>query len=228
MAAFGAAVDLGYRYVETDVHATQDGELLAFHDSSLDGVTDRTGELAAMPWREVRRARIGGVEPIARFEDLAASWPQLRLNVDVKAPGAVAPLAQAIERLGLHERICVASFSDRRRHAVLRRLSRPVTTSAGSTVGAMFLLGLALRSPALRRAALGGIGCVQSPVLLRGRPLVTARTLAAVHEAGAQLHVWTVDDPTQMHALLDLGVDGLLTDRADLLRQVLLDRGQWT
>jgi glycerophosphoryl diester phosphodiesterase len=78
MAAFGRAVDLGYRYLETDVHATADGVLLAFHDSTLDRLTDRRGRVARLPWSEVSRARIGGVEPIPLLEDLLEAWPDIR------------------------------------------------------------------------------------------------------------------------------------------------------
>ncbi|WP_309232756.1 glycerophosphodiester phosphodiesterase family protein, partial [Actinotalea sp. JY-7885] len=138
MAAFAAAVDLGFRYVETDVHATADGVLVAFHDETLDRVTDGSGRVDRLPSSTVLRARIGGVEPVPRFEDLLGTWPDLRVNVDVKSEGAVAPLAEAVERTRAHDRVCVASFSDARRRAVVRRLSRPVATSAGTRATAAF------------------------------------------------------------------------------------------
>ena len=88
MAAFAAAVDLGLRYLETDVHATRDGVLLAFHDARLDRVTDLTGVIAAAALAAGGRARIGGREPIPRLEDVLGAWPDLRVNVDVKASAA--------------------------------------------------------------------------------------------------------------------------------------------
>lgn len=234
MAAFAAAVDLGYRYVETDVHATLDEVVVAVHDESLDRVTDRTGDIAGMPWREVRNARIGGVEPVPTLEELLGAWPDLRVNIDIKSAGAVTPTVRVIERTAAHERVCIASFSDLRRRQTLRRLSRPVVTSAGQGVGARFRAASALPTAVpnvVRRravaAALRDVDGLQLPVRHSGLPLVTRATLAAAHEAGVFVHVWTINESAQMHRLLDLGVDGLVSDRADLLKEVLVSRGQW-
>ncbi|MBO1755396.1 glycerophosphodiester phosphodiesterase [Allobranchiibius sp. CTAmp26] len=224
MAAFRAAVDLDYAYVETDVHATADGVLVAFHDSSLDRVAGRSGAIVDLPWRDVATARIGGVEPIPRFDELLETWPQLRLNIDCKSDAAVSPLADAIERHRAWDRVCVASFSDRRRRAVLTQLSRPVATTASPV-----LVGVALafgRTP-LARLPIGTVDCLQIPERTRKLPVLTRTLIRQAHAAGAQVHVWTVDDPAAMHRLLDLGVDGLMTDRGDLLRDVLVSRGQW-
>lgn len=228
MAAFAAAVDLGYRYVETDVHATRDGVLLAFHDLTLDRVTGVPGAIAALPWATVRQARIGGREAIPTLEDLLGTWPDLRVNIDIKERSAVGPAARAIERTAAHHRVCIASFSDVRRREVLRRLSAPVATSAGLSVAAAFWLSAGSRSAALSRSALRGVDVLQLPEIHGRLRVVTARTLAAAHAVGVRVHVWTVNDPGDMRRLLDLGVDGLVTDRADLLRQVLRERGTWT
>jgi glycerophosphoryl diester phosphodiesterase len=228
LAAFAAAVDLGLDYLETDVHATKDGVLLAFHDDRLDRVTDAGGAIADLPWSRVSRARIGGVEPIPLLEDVLGTWPQIRVNIDVKAAPAIAPLVQAILRTNAIERVCVASFSERRRAAVRRALGPTLATSVGPARVATWRLGGAV--PVLGRPltslALRGAAALQVP--LRGGPLdiVTPHSIARAHRAGVQVHVWTVNDPTEMHRLLDLGVDGLITDRADLVRAVLSERGQ--
>ncbi len=230
MAAFAAAVDLGMRYVETDVHATLDEVVVAFHDASLDRVTDRTGRITSLPWREVSRARIGGTEPVPTLEQLLGTWPELCVNIDIKSPGAITPTVRVIERTRAHDRVCIASFSDDRRRSALQRLSRPVATSAGQLTGALFRLASAAPPPLRDRLvarALTGVDGLQLPVSHQGIPLVTRRTVDAAHAAGAFVHVWTINDPAQMHRLLDLGVDGLVSDRSDLLRQVLVERGQW-
>lgn len=118
LAAFAAAVALGYRYLETDVHATRDGALVAFHDTRLDRVTDRTGAVADLPWDTVRQARIGGTEPVPLLEDLLDAFPGARFNVDVKAAAAVGPLVETIRRTGAWDRVCVGGFSDSRLAAV--------------------------------------------------------------------------------------------------------------
>ena len=227
LAAFAAAVDLGYRYLETDARATADGTLVAFHDDRLDRVTDRTGLLASTPWSQVRRARIGGREPVPLLADVLDAFPTARLNVDVKDTAAIAPLAELLRRTGAADRVLVTAFSDRRRHAALAAIGGRPATSAGTGSLTAALAGVRLRSPALVRRALGRVDAVQVPVRSGGVQVVTPALVRAVHAAGAQVHVWTVDEPAQMHALLDLGVDGLITDRADLLREVLQARGQW-
>src|SRR5690606_4970656 len=111
MAAFEAAVRLGFRYVETDAHGTKDGVAVALHDASLDRTTDGRGFVAELPWSEVRTARIGGVEPVPTLEELLGTFPELRVNIDVKGVSGIEPVAQAIERTQAHDRVCVASFS---------------------------------------------------------------------------------------------------------------------
>lgn len=228
MAAFAAAVDLGFRYVETDVHATSDGVLVAFHDHTLDRVTDGRGAVGALPWDVVRRARIGGAEPVPRLDDVLGTWPDLRVNIDVKADAAVGPTVEAVERTAAHDRVCIASFSDARRGAVLRGLSRRVATSAGNGSAARFRAAAALGSRTAARRAVHDVDCLQVPERYRGVRVVTAASVAAAHAVGVQVHVWTVNEPADMRRLLDLGVDGLVSDRADVLRAVLQERGEWS
>ncbi|MFS0705883.1 glycerophosphodiester phosphodiesterase family protein [Cellulomonas sp. 179-A 9B4 NHS] len=227
LAAFAAAVDLGFRYVETDAHATADGVAVALHDATLDRTTDGHGEVGRLPWSRVRQARIGGSEPVPRLDELLGTWPDLHVNVDVKDARAVGPVAEAVERTRAHDRVCVTSFSHARRRATLARLSRPVATSAGTREVARFLAAHRLRAAGAAARALREVDCLQVPVAQGRLRVVDAGTVAAAHAAGRAVHVWTVDEPAEMHRLLDLGVDGLVTDRADLLRDVLRARGTW-
>src|SRR3712207_6078277 len=89
MPAFEACVELGYRYLETDVRVTSDGVLVAFHDPTLDRVTDQTGRIESLPWREVSTALIGGRHPVVPLEDLLGAWPDVRFNLDIKAAGVL-------------------------------------------------------------------------------------------------------------------------------------------
>lgn len=227
LAAFAAAVELGFRYVETDAHATSDGVAVALHDATLDRTTDGRGAVAELPWRTVACARIGGAEPVPRLDELLATWPDLHVNVDVKDARAVGPVAEAIERAGAHDRVCVASFSHARRRATLARLSRPVATSAGTLEVARFVAAHRLRRAGAAARALRDVDALQVPVRQGPLVVVDAGTVATAHAAGRAVHVWTVNDPAEMQRLLDLGVDGLVTDRADLLRDVLRARGVW-
>jgi glycerophosphoryl diester phosphodiesterase len=225
MPAFEACVAMGYRYLETDVRGTADGVLVAFHDAVLERVTDATGRIDQLPWSELSSVRIGGRDPIVRLEELLDAWPDVRFNLDIKAPGVVAPLVRMIRRLGVADRLCLASFSDARVAAVRRLLGPSMCTALGPRgVAALRLASYRPRAAGLARFP---AGCAQVPLQLGGRALVDERFVAAAHARGLQVHVWTVDTPEEVTALLDLGVDGIMTDRPAMLREVLEKRGQW-
>jgi glycerophosphoryl diester phosphodiesterase len=225
MPAFQACVALGYRYLETDVRVTADGVLVAFHDAVLERVTDAEGRIDQLPWSVVSKARIGGREPILRLEDLLGAWPDVRFNLDIKAAGVVAPLVRTVRRMKVGDRICLASFSDARVAAARRLLGPSVCTALGPRgVAALRLASYRPRASGLVRVQ---AGCAQVPLQLGGRALVDERFLATAHARGLQVHVWTVDTPEEATALLDLGVDGIMTDRPAMLREVLEERGQW-
>ena len=230
--AFEHAIDLGYRYLETDVRATADGVLLTFHDQDLERVTDRDGDIARLPYTEVSKARIGGREPIPLLEDVLGSWPRARLNIDVKAESAIAPLTEALRRTGAWHRVCVTSFSSRRlRHvrARMRLLSgREVCTALGPRgVAALRVHALTGRLGAPLRPAATGAPCAQVPYRLGRTPFVTASFLAGAHSLGLKVHAWTVNDAAEMERLLDLGVDGIITDEIETLRDLMRARGLW-
>ncbi|MEO3975126.1 glycerophosphodiester phosphodiesterase family protein [Streptomyces sp. CAU 1734] len=222
-AAFRRAAALGYRYFETDVHTTSDGKLVAFHDATLDRVTDSRGRIADLPWSEVRRARVAGREPLPLFEELLEEFPGARWNVDVKAESALVPLVDLVRRADAWDRVCVGSFSEGR-VARARRLAGP---RLATSYGVRGVLGLRLRSLGLPAATGAGAVCAQVPEARSGVRVVDRRFVRAAHARGLQVHVWTVNDPDRMRALLDLGVDGIMTDHLETLRTVLTDRGVW-
>lgn len=219
MAAFEHAVALGYRYLETDVHTTSDGEVVVFHDDVLDRVTDRSGRVADLPWSEVRRARIGEAgEPVPRLADLLATWPDARINIDLKHDATVDPLVEVLRSTGAYDRVCAAAFSDAR----LRRFRRLTGHQVCTATGPREVARLRLRLPGSPAGA-----CAQVPRRYGGIRIVDAAFVASAHSRGLPVHVWTIDDEPTMDRLLDLGVDGIMTDRPALLRSVLERRGQW-
>lgn len=222
MPAFEHAVSIGYTYVETDVHVTADGVLVAFHDDHLDRVTDRTGAISDLSYREVAEARVDGTEPIPLLEDLLGTWPELRVNIDPKHDGSVDALVEVVQRTGSIDRVCIGSFSDRRLARLRAALGPRLCTALGPR-GTARLRGASWRIPTGRLAA----GCAQVPRAMKGVTIVDRAFVAEAHERGLQVHVWTIDDPAEMHELLDLGVDGIMTDRPQVLRDVLEARGMW-
>ncbi len=224
LAAFERAVDLGFRYLETDARLTADGVVVAFHDPVLDRLTDSRGRIAELTWAEVAGARVHGVEPIPRMEDLLGAWGDARFNIDPKCDAVVEPLARLIQRRGMLERVCFGSFKARRTARLQRMLGPAVCRSLGP-LGVARLRAASLRMPV--PVAAGGAACVQVPPYLEGRRLVDERFVHRAHRQRLQVHVWTVDDADHMHQLLDIGVDGLMTDRPSVLRRVLEARGTW-
>ncbi|WP_338675389.1 glycerophosphodiester phosphodiesterase [Streptomyces sp. SCSIO 30461] len=222
-AAFRRAAATGYRYFETDVHTTVDGRLVAFHDATLDRVTDARGRIAELPWSEVSRARVASTEPLPLFEELLDEFPDARWNVDIKAAGALEPLVGLIRRRDLWGRVCVGSFSERR-VALAYRLAGP---KLATSFGVRGVLGLRLRSLGIPAAVRAGAVCVQVPEVQSGIRIVDRRFVAEAHARGLQVHVWTVNEADRMAALLDTGVDGIMTDDLETLRTVLSDRGVW-
>ncbi len=224
MPAFNHAVSLGYHYLETDVHVTADGILVAFHDDRLDRVTDRTGLIADLPWSEVRKAKVDGREPIPLLEDVLTTWPEVRINLDPKQDDAAAPLAAAIIRTNSVDRVCVGAFSGRRIAKIKTLVGPRLCTSMGPREVA--------RLVAVSQGLPGGgthlAPCAQVPTHQGPIPLVTKRFVAAAHRLGIQVHVWTIDDPDEMTRLLDLGVDGIMTDRPQILKDLLISRGTWS
>lgn len=224
MPAFQRAIDLGYRYLETDVHATKDGVLLAFHDDDLQRTCGVPGRISELDYDEVRRARVAGREPIPLISELLSSWPSARINIDCKADNTLQPLIELLTTTASLDRVLVGSFSDNRLRHLRAHFGKALCTSLGPREVARLRLHSWLRHrPQFPGAHAAQIPLKQGPITLTDRSLVDA-----AHRAGLQVHVWTIDEPTEMEHLLDIGVDGIMTDRPAVLRGVLESRGLWS
>jgi glycerophosphoryl diester phosphodiesterase len=226
LAAFRHAAALGFRYLETDVHVTSDGVLLAFHDAVLDRVTDRSGTISDLTYAEVREAVVGGREHVPTLAELFDAFPDARFNIDIKADGAVEPLARFVDERSARDRVLVGSFSPARLNRFRATADPRVPTSAHSVEVALFRF---LPSGRLARLlSRGRVAALQIPHRRRllGRTWVVATPglVRRAHAARAHVHVWTIDEPEEMRQLLRRGVDGLFTDRTDLLPAVLAGR----
>jgi len=222
MAAFQNAQRLGLRYIETDVQVSRDGVLMTFHDDSLDRVTDRRGRLSDLPWSDLRGARVAGQEPIPRLEEVLDALPEQRFVIELKSDAAVEPLTEAIRRTDAIDRVCVGSFSGTRIRRARDILGPRLCTSLGQGgVVRLRLASLGLPCGRFVEAA------AQVPARYYGLPVVDRLMLAAARRRGIDVQVWTVNREAEMERLLDLGVDGIMTDRPSLLKTVLKRRGLW-
>jgi len=225
LAAFARASQLGYTCLETDVRLTRDGVLVLFHDDTTDRLAGVPGTIEARTWAEVAELRVGG-QPVPLLDDLFEAFPDHRFNIDLKGPGTADPLLTAIARHRAYDRVLVASFSHRRL-AAFRRLSRGNVATGAARPGILWSRYL----PALPHRLHSPGQAFQIPVKGRVGPLLLTgwhpRLVANAHAAGQAVHVWTIDDAATMNRLIDLGVDGIITDRPDILREVLLSRDLW-
>lgn len=230
--AFDAAVgEFGYRYIETDIQVSSDGVVVVFHDDTLERTTNGVGKVADWSWEDLSRLdaayhfspdgehhplRGAGIG-IRRLDETFARYPDVRFNLDLKASGSEWPVAETITRARRRETVCVGTFSDRRLARFRRITKGSVVTAAGPreaiAIYAASRVGRTVGSPA---------DVYQLPHRVRGVS-VDEKLVDAVHEAGSHIHLWTVDDPADMRRFLDMGVDGIVTDRPDLLNDVVED-----
>lgn len=220
--AFEAAHDLGYRYIETDAQLTADGVAVAFHDSRLDRVSDQTGKINSWKWNDLRDVTIGHDGQLSTISDLLTNFPTTRFNVDAKSNRVLEPLLASIEAADAYDRVCIGSFSERR----LRRARELSGARLCTSFGPGAIVDLVARSKGIKRPLGSGLA-VQAPVSFRGVPVINERFIEQAHADRLVVHAWTIDEPDEMHRLLDLGVDGIMTDRPTVLRSVLESRGLW-
>jgi glycerophosphoryl diester phosphodiesterase len=231
LAAFARAVDEGFGYLELDVHATADGVAMVHHDLNLDRTTDGFGPISALRAAELAAVRVAGREPVPTLADVLTALPQTRITVELKSLASVEPVLAVVERLDAWERICVGSYDDALLRVARRRAGPRLFTSLG------MLSAVALRTRAWVDALPGRLSTLPTP-RFRGRlaqlphrygPLTVfdPDLIRAARRAGLEVHVWTIDDPAEMSELLGMGVDGLISDRPDLLRDVLVARDRW-
>jgi glycerophosphoryl diester phosphodiesterase len=225
LAAFSLASGLGIRYLETDVRVTADGELVCFHDETLDRVTAGRGPVRRHTLSSLRALRVGGREPIPTLAEALEAFPDARFTVDLKDREAIGPLVRLLRQQGVRERVCVAGAWDGWLAAV-RTEAPGVRTALGWRALSGLVCSARAGMPPARRLATAEFAHV--PLRLGRLPVFVERLVEVAHRIGVRVVVWTVDDPVQMGRLLDAGVAGIITDRPDVLREVLVARNQWT
>jgi glycerophosphoryl diester phosphodiesterase len=211
------------------VHTTRDGHVVCFHDATLRRVTGHPGRVADLDLADLRRLRVGGTEQVPTLTEALATFPDARFAIDLKDEAAIGAMARLLRaNPGWAERILVAGAWTR----WLRRLQDEapgVSTALGwrSLTSLVACSRGGVRPPGLRGGGRSGGTFAHVPIRLGRLPVHSQRVIARAHELGIRVVVWTVDDPDAMRALLDMGVDGIITDRPDVLRDVLVSRGEW-
>ncbi len=218
--AFRAALENGTDILETDVHSSADGVAVICHDADLARIAGVRATVEKLPWARLRELTLVGGGALTTLEAALACFPSARFNIDVKTDAALGPAIREIRKAGAEPRVLVTSFQQRRRRRAVRAL--PGAATSASTPGVVLcLLGVWLRLAPLVRLALRAVDAVQVPRRRGAVRVVSPAFVRAVHRAGKEVHVWTVDDPDEMRELLALDVDGIVTDRCDLLCDIV-------
>ncbi|NQX06872.1 glycerophosphodiester phosphodiesterase [Rathayibacter sp. VKM Ac-2856] len=224
--SFERALSAGADLLETDVRASLDGVAVLVHDEEVVDARGLRHRIADTRWEELAAIELPlSGERLLPLAEALRRLPGAHFNIDVKARGAVVPVVEAVLATGARDRVLITSFSESRRRAAVRLLPG-VATSASAPRFVAALLGAHLRFAPLVRCALRGIDALQVPERAAGLQVTDPRILARLRSTGAEIHLWTINDPTRMRALLALGVDGLVTDRTDLARAAVDERAQ--
>lgn len=221
--AFQHALELGVDHIETDVHASSDGHAIVAHDDDLRRVGGIDARVDALTARDLARLDLGAGQHVPTLAETLDAFPDARFNIDLKSAAAIAPTVAAIRAARAEQRVLLTSFSEQRRRAALRLLPEVATSASGPRFAAALLATVVRAGPVVRQA-LRGLHAVQIPERALGISTVTPARIAAFHAAGVEVHVWTVNEPADMARLLDRGIDGIVTDRADLALSVVADR----
>jgi len=224
LAAFALSASLGFRYLETDVRVTSDGQLVCFHDRRLDRVTDATGPVRSKSLDELRPLRVNRTEPIPSFDEALEAFPELCFTVDLKDRAGMEPLMKSLRRKGVAERVCIAGAWDGWL-AHVRREVPAVNTALGwrSLAGLLSCVRSGVRPP----RSLATAPFAHVPIKLGRVPIFVERLVAMSQDIGVRVVTWTADDPVVIRRLLDAGVAAIITDRPDVLREVFLQHGAW-
>jgi glycerophosphoryl diester phosphodiesterase len=224
LAAFGLSTALGYRYLETDVRVSSDGHLVCFHDATLDRITHLRGPVLRQPLSALRRLRVQG-EPIPTLTDALEAFPEARFTIDLKDRAAIAPLVRVLQHREFRDRVCVAGAWDGWIAQVRSQAPGVRTTLGWHALAALVTTSRAGLRPSRRWAT---AEYAHVPLRLGRVPVFVDRLVGAAHRIGVRVVLWTLDDPVDMRRALDAGVDGIITDRPDLLREVLIGRDAWS
>jgi glycerophosphoryl diester phosphodiesterase len=220
--AFKSAVDIGYKYLETDVHLTKDGFLIAFHDDTLDRVTDKSGLIRDLTLSEIKKAKIAGTEEIPLLSELLNSFTDCFFNIDCKVDETVQPLINLINNKDFINRVCIGSFSQKRINFIRKSLGKEVKTSMGpaEVILSKFLsytsLGYNFKS-----------SYTSIPIRRYGINLLDERNINYLKSNNQKVIAWTINDEDQMKMLINIGIDGIMTDNLTLLKKVLIEESLW-
>ncbi|WP_022868149.1 glycerophosphodiester phosphodiesterase [Schaalia vaccimaxillae] len=229
-AAFEHTRSLGLRHIETDVHLSADGKVVISHDETLDRCYNATGEIRRFTWRELSDLHNEAGEAMMLLDEALEAFPDMYFNIDAKSAGVEGPLMQVINQHNAADRVLLASFSEPRLRTIRAAMATGVATSLGiDAVCRLVACAKTATSPAFWRIPGPRQGAIAAQVPATYGPVtvIDQRFVAAAHTAGLAVHAWTIDEADEVVRLVELGVDGIVTNRPQMVRDLLQARGLW-
>lgn len=212
--SFDAAVAAGADYLELDIQCSADGVAVIFHDEKLDRVSSQSGLVSERTWIELQQVRLNYGGRIPSFGEVLTKFSNSKINIDVKASGAIPDLVRSLQNSRSEGRVLITSFSERRRKAALRQVPG-VATSPSALLTLRIRLSYMLHIGLTR--ALKNVNVLQIPVSYGILRLDSPRFIEAVKRRGVEVFYWTVNDPVEAIRLKGIGANGIVTDRTDLM-----------
>jgi len=214
--AFQFSSDMGFTFMETDIQGTKDGEVVVFHDHDLGRMAGINKKIEDLSYQEVKEIELVSGGGIPSLNELLSSFPNLRFNIDFKTANTIVKGVEIIKEHNAIRRVCLASFSLSR----LKKIRELAGPDCCSSMGQLEVVYQLLKSINLPSPQVNGF-CAQVPISQWGLPIVTKRFINYAHKENKFVHVWTIDTELEMEKLIELGVDGLMTDRPSVLFKVM-------
>jgi glycerophosphoryl diester phosphodiesterase len=229
--AFEHSLALGVDVLELDVHSTKDGTIVVMHDKTVDRTTDGTGEIQTYTLEGIQSLDAGynwsddddvsfpyrglGIVVPTLEEVFKANSEGVRMNIEIKQsePSIVVPVCELIRDYGMTDRVLIASFNSDTIKAFRTSCPEVATTAGEGEVKLLYGLSIPFLAGFYQPAA----EAVQVPEYWGDIHVLTSRLVSAAHNRGMDVHVWTVNEADDMQRMLDLGVDGIITDHPDML-----------
>ena len=220
--SFRKAFDLGYRVIETDIHSSKDGTAYIFHDITLERLTGENLKISDLKDVDIDSLKINNSSIIPRLSNVFEEFPEGLFNLDAKTWKSTTPIVDTIQNMGCRSRVCIGSFNDRRVHAIIKELGLETCHSMGTSNVIKFYLGAQLGVEQHFTSQ-----CIQLPIKMFGISLTTRKVLSYARKLGIKIHFWTINNPVIMQQLLELNVDGIMTDDCVLLKEIMKEQNKW-
>ncbi len=220
--SFRKALDLGYRIIETDIHSSKDGTAYIFHDATLERLTGENLKISDLNDIDIDSLKLNKSSIIPRLSNVFEEFPEGLFNLDAKTWESIMPIASVIKKMGCHSRVCIGSFNHKRINAIIGELGVETCHSMGTRDVIKFYLGAQIQ-----RNQSFTSQCIQLPIKQFGISLMTEKVLKYARKLGIKIHFWTINDPVTMQKLLELNVDGIMTDDCVLLKKIMKKKNKW-